>query len=227
MKCAKVMEPTTVSSGKKKQEIVVADGTGMDLQQCQVERKSRRLWWQMELVWRDVHIDTLVEGRCYLLKNFVIREYASRKFLSMAKEGSAVIPIGDIGATVEDDNLAEDGSEELSNAQIVGVLHLDRYKSCVRCKARVEPSNAAFGRCSRQECAMLQRFNVCPENLSAGLLFMSDSNDVSLYAYGQTVRDLACDGDEDVTVTEEMLLQVPILATVKYNKQNVITGIER
>ena len=61
----------------------------------------------------------------------------------MAKEGSAVIPIGDIGETVEDDN---DGSEELSNAQIVGVLHLDTYKSCLRCKARVEPSDAALGR---------------------------------------------------------------------------------
>ena len=199
VKCAKVMEPTTVSSGKKKQEIVVAEETGME--RC-------TLW--------EENIDTLVEARCYLLKNFVIR---SRKFLSTAKEGSAVIPIRDIGATVEDDNLAEDKSGELSNAQIVGVLHLDRW--------RVEPSDAAFGRCSRQECAMLQRFDVCPENLSVRLLFMSNSNDVPLYAYGQTVRDLACDGDEEVTVTEEMLLQVPILASVRYNKQNVITGFER
>ena len=69
---------------------------------------------------------------------------------------------------------------------------------------------------------MFQRFDYVLI-ISARLLFMSDV----LYAYGQIVRDLACDGDEEVTVMEEMLLQVPILTSVRYSKQNVITGIER
>lgn len=51
------------------------------------------------------------------------------------------ISIGDIAETVEDNNVAQDGSEELFNAEIV---HLDRYKFCLRCKARVEPSDVAI-----------------------------------------------------------------------------------
>ena len=30
-------------------------------------------------------------------------------------------------------------NKELTDTEIVGVAHLDRYKSCLRCKARVEP----------------------------------------------------------------------------------------
>ena len=65
----------------------------------------------------------------------------------------------------------------ITNAQIVGVpLRL-------RCKARVEPSTPRFGRCSKPECAMMQHYDVCQEQLSAKLLFMTNSNFVSLYAY--------------------------------------------
>ena len=55
----------------------------------------------------------------------------------MSPDRARAIPVGDIGETVEDDNYGSD------NAQIV-VLHLDRYKSCLRCKARVEPSDAGM-----------------------------------------------------------------------------------
>ena len=42
----------------------------------------------------------LKEGRCYLLKNVIIREYG-HKYLSMAKEGSDIADIEDIGETVD------------------------------------------------------------------------------------------------------------------------------
>ena len=102
----------------------------------------------------------------------------------------------------------------ITNAQIVGVpLRL-------RCKARVEPSTPRFGRCSKPECAMMQRYDVCQEQLSAKLLFMTNSNFVSLYAYGKIVKEIAGEGD---SVTEEMLLQAPLI-TITYNNQNMITA---
>jgi len=47
---------------------------------------------------------------------------------------------------------------------------------------------------------------------------------VSLSAYGQVVRDLA--GVTHDAVTEEMLLMVPNLTSVKYSGHSVITGFE-
>ena len=61
---------------------------------------------------------------------------------------------------------------------------------------------------------MLQKYDVCPEHLSAKLMFRSKLNVFSLYAYGQTVKDLAGVEDEEGETTEEILLQVPMLARV-------------
>ena len=59
------------------------------------------------------------------------------KFWSM---GSKVVDCGDIGEVVKNDN-CDDPDKELVHAQIIAVLQLDRYKACLRCKARVEPSS--------------------------------------------------------------------------------------
>lgn len=68
----------------------------------------------------------------------------------MAKGGCEIILIGDIGEKVKDE-VFQDENKKMTDAEIVGITHLDRYKSCLTCKARVEPSNASFGRCSRED----------------------------------------------------------------------------
>jgi len=71
---------------------------------------------------------------------------------------------------------------------------------------------------------MLQRYDTCQDQLSARLMFLSESKMVSLSAYGQVVRDLA--GVTHDAVAEEMLLMVTKLTSVKYNGHSVITGFE-
>ena len=69
--------------------------------------------------------------------------------------------IDDISDTATD---SED--EALKNAEIVGVPMFDKYQSCLRCKARVEPcSSTSLALALALE--MLQRYDVCPEQLSA------------------------------------------------------------
>ena len=56
-------------------------------------------------------------------------------------------PIDDIGNVVE--AVSDDAiSSEIFNVEIVGVLQLDCYKSCLKCKARVEPLSPHLGKCS-------------------------------------------------------------------------------
>ena len=96
--------------------------------------------------------------------------------------------IDDIGDTATDSEDEEE--EELKNAQIVGVPMFDKYRSCLRCKARVEPCSSTTATCSRDDCQMLQRYDVCPEQLSAKLLFKSGSTFIPLHAYGKILLDI-------------------------------------
>ena len=197
-----------VSGGKTKQDITVADNTGV----CKVT-----LW--------EENIGILDTNASYMLKNFLVKEYATIKFLSMAKEGSEIHPISDIGK-VKDSEEITDHIETIVNAVIIAVIQLDSYRSCLRCKARVEPCSPPLGRCSKQDCAMLQLFDVCTQQVSVKVLCMSNSHMHSLYAYGQTVQDLACIDDNSI-VTEEALLKSPKLKSLSFNANNIITGFQR
>ena len=164
-------------------------------------------------------IGLLKQGASYMLCNFIVREYACKKFISKAKEGSDIISIDDIGEVTQ---IALTEDQQVHNGQIVGIPQLHKYRSCLRCKARVEPCNPPFARCSKEDCQMFQRYDICPSQISAKLLVMVNSSFLTFFAYGKTVLDLAgCTGDE---VTEESLLQIPPLATITYNSQNVITS---
>ena len=65
----------------------------------------------------------LEEQISYTIKYFVVREYASSKFLSMGREGSEIVTISDIGEVQEPEDDCDDPNKEISNAQIVGVCN--------------------------------------------------------------------------------------------------------
>ena len=66
--------------GKAKRDISVADESSTAL----------------VTVWEG-HVNTMDQDESYCLKNFMVREYQNIKYLTMAKEGSEIIPIKDIG----------------------------------------------------------------------------------------------------------------------------------
>ena len=72
---------------------------------------------------------------------------------------------------------------------------------------------------------MLQKYK-CTAYISAKLLFQSESIVSSLYAHGKMVRDIAAVENLE-EISEEKLLQAPIVRKVKYNQQCTITEIER
>jgi len=130
-------ESIYISTGKMKQDVIVADHTST-----------------MKVnLWED-YVD-FMEDKSYSLTDFVVREYNCRQYLSMTKERATIAPIEDIGEVEQPD------------AQIIGVPQLESYKSCLKCKARVEPLTAPLGRCLKGDCAMMQRYGICTEQLSA------------------------------------------------------------
>ena len=113
----------------------------------------------------EQYVDSLNVDESYRLENFVVREYASQKYLSMPRSGSEIIPIDNIGEVEQPVSSAT--STEISNPEIIGVPQLDTYKACLKCKARVEPVTLPLGRCSKVGCSMMQRYDRCPNQLSA------------------------------------------------------------
>ena len=97
-----------------------------------------------------------------MLTDLVVREYNCRQYLSMPKEGATIAPIEDIGEVEQPDDNSdlEPVGSQVSNAQINGVPQLESYKLCLKCKARVEPLTALLGRCSKGDCAMMQRYDL-------------------------------------------------------------------
>ena len=76
----------------------------------------------------------------------------------MAKEGSKIIPIEDIGAVAEQGD-RDDELWVINNVTVGGVPYFDMYKSCLQCKARVEPHTERLGKCSKMDCMMMQWYN--------------------------------------------------------------------
>ena len=117
----------------------------------------------------------------------------------------------------------EVGTIEIHDVTIVGVSHLGTHKICLRCSARVEPSSSStLRRCTKSECAMLQRYDICPDQLSAKMLFMADSKLHSITAYGKNVKDLAR-ATEPEEVTEESLMEMPGVESITFNEKNIMT----
>ena len=104
----KVLDPTTVPTGKK------ADSS----------TSSKCTLWEDD-------IGSLAVGSSYLLKKFHVCEYASKKFISKAREESEIFAIYDIGVTASSNE--DPQPAEIHSALIVGVPQLDTYKSCLRC----------------------------------------------------------------------------------------------
>ena len=89
----------------------------------------------------------------------------------------------------------------------------------------VEPRTPPLGKCSKHDCEMLQRYDICSQHTSAELLFMEGKKMYTLYAYGDSVKKLA-GIDSDEIVTEETLLHIPKFSKVHFNANNVVTKVE-
>lgn len=73
-------EPMIVTGGKKSKKLPLV---------TKLVRPWVTLWEQ--------HIGLLKDGSSYNLKNFIVREYGTVKYLSMPKEGWKITPIDNIG----------------------------------------------------------------------------------------------------------------------------------
>ena len=87
----------------------------------------------------------------------------------MPKSNFEISPTDNIENTVKP--LPDDDEyTTIRDVQVIGVQQLDTYKSCLRCKAGVEPLSPPQGKCTKENCLMIQLFDLCPDQISACVL---------------------------------------------------------
>lgn len=211
IKVAYLYEPLRVTGGKRKQDIVIADSS----------TTARLTLW-------EERINSMDEEESYALQNVVVRQFRDRKYLSMAKNGSTIKHIEDIGEVAEYDPEIDDDKgqkRDINKASIIAVISLDTYKSCLACKARVESTSPPLGRCSK--CSMMQRVDKCADQLSAKLLIEGAADQVlTLCAFG-TLLHRMCQVETASDVTQDALLKAPPFSNITYSEKAVITGFNR
>ena len=206
-KVVKVRDAVKVNGGKFKQNISVGDRTGVG----------------HVILWEE-HIGSLQAGGSYQLAGFLVREFAGKKHLSMARDGSSMTSIEDLGDMKMPDEDDDDDDCTMTDVRIVAVPQLDRYKSCMICKARVEPSVASLGECTK--CFTTQRIDLCSERLSARLLIKAGSKSIFVNAFGKFVEDL-CALPVGGVVTTNGLLCAPMISQLRFNSSKIITDVKR
>ena len=155
-------------------------------------------------LWED-NVGIMQQGRSYTLKNFVVRVFQSIKYLTMGGEGAELIPIKDIGTVALQHNADPDCEVVLHDVTIV--LHLDTVRACLNCKGRVEPQTPPLGKCSRPDCRMMQRYDLCTEITTAKLMLMYESDGqhkhTQVTAHGEQLQH------KNDNLTADLLLKSP------------------
>ena len=89
----------------------------------------------------------------------------------------------------------DDEYTKIHDVQVIGVQQLDSYKSCLQCKARVEPLSPPLGKCTKDNCLMIQLFDLCLDQISACVLLRHYNKrqykHVTCSAFGDAVYQLA------------------------------------
>ena len=65
----------------------------------------------------------------------------------------------------------EERLEELYDARIIAMMHLEVYRVCLQCKACIEPQMPPFGRCSRSGCKTMQCYEEYTKLISPKVMF--------------------------------------------------------
>ena len=165
-------------------------------------------------LWED-NIGLMQQGSSYTLKNFVVRVFQSIKYLTMGGEGAELILIKDIGTVALQHSTNPDSEVVLHDVTIVGVLHLDTLRACLNCKGRVEPQTPPLGKCSRPDCQMMQRYDLCAEVTTAKLMLVYESDGKHKYiqvtAHGEQLQQIVGKADN---LTADLLLKSPPMKSI-------------
>ena len=84
---------------------------------------------------------------------------------------------------------------------------------CIRCRSPVEPEIAPLGRCTKNECGILQDYTLCNTTSVAELLIVDGTKKLLLFAFDKCITEVAATANPT-----EQLLTAPPISEITYNQ---------
>ena len=131
--------------------------------------------------------------------------FDSINFISYPKDGATFARTPDIGEvhTEYDESLFE-SPNQIHNAVVSGVSRTFKYKSCMKCRSKIEATNNCYGRC--RSCSTLQHLDRVKETFSAVLMItQEDGKLMEVQAFERVLSAIA--QIEDDNIEEQNLLE--------------------
>ena len=108
---------------------------------------------------------------------------------------------------------------------VSGISHMFKFRSCIKCKSKVQITGSRFGRCTNASCSMLQNLDDSKETFSAILMISSeDKEKTEVHAFERELRNIANIKAGDIT--EENLLEATKFSCCK-NSKGILTHVWR
>ena len=192
-----------VSTGKSKQEVIIADSTS---------RATLILW--------EADINSLKENYTYQFSRISINKYAGRTELTLPHYGSTIEPVDndEMQDLVVPEDL-EKAPKHLEHVTITAVNQLQYLVRCAHCRKSSGTTNTKLFTCSSCDTSQLVKSNTITAKL-----YLEDcsGNTHSLRAYADTLSQITV---EDVISIQNLLNSPPF--SLDHNEFGVITSISR
>ena len=174
-------------------------------------------------MWQE-EVGKFETNHCYKLDQVVVQVFDGINFTSHPKHGATFSRIPDIGEihTGYDESQFE-SPNQFHNAVVSGVSRIFKYKSCMKCRSKIEATNNNYGRC--RSCSMLQNLDRVKEMFSAVLMTtQEDGKPVEVQAFERELRAIV--QIEDDNIEEQNLLEGKPFS-FKINPRDIVTDVWR
>jgi hypothetical protein len=148
------------------------------------------------------------------ISNLNIKMYNGQKYLSttVASEFKEVVDIGAVHESIQSTN------EEFIG-DIVGIVSISNFYSCISCSAKVQQSAGSVGCCGK--CGLKQKISRCKNNHVAQINVEQFRKTVTVF--GDIIKETTCDMEEYGDDIEMKLLS---LMSKKFKiKNNVVVEV--
>ena len=206
-KVFQINDPVTVSIGKQKQELTLADTNST-----------------ATLMLSESDVGKLEVSNSYYFNKVIVRSFHNNQFLLFPSCGAAIQPIADIGQVKQD--LPSTDDETIYGVEVIAVPLMEKYRSCLKCKAKVNPratDDKILGTCTK--CGTMQCLSKCKLQLTANLLIQSSHSYFNFQALGDFLKVISKQELDDVT--RDALIKAPPFTLTYSTTSHAITSITR
>ena len=175
-------------------------------------------------MWQE-HINKVEKNGSYNISNATVRTFNGVKYVSVG-EKAVIKDMEDIGDVVDDLVFDGTGGIAVVKAEVVAVISMEMYASCVNCHGKVLEASREVGQCSK--CNTKVKMLKCKNQSVARVVVEEEGGKQhKLTMFGGVVQQIADISKEtagtsgDCNVSDQLVMSPQLTYTINLNKETV------